>query len=151
MDVDECTGPVIHRLVPGVLRIRLVHLEEPTQLVDLPVNSLLKDQFREELSHFWHRDIELLREELELDGLVGSDLVSQHIKPNVTKQVFEVLCKLLVPENVIVLVLKDLLDGLDIVLFVSGTELYDCDDLLIVFVDLGLSRVSIVDRCGAQH
>ena len=47
--------------------------------------------------------------------------MGQYVQSNVPQQVLEILSKLLVSEYVIVFVLQNLLDSLDIVLFVSST------------------------------
>lgn len=151
MNIDECTGPLIHGLVPGVLRVRLIHLEEPTQLVNLSIDSLLKYELREQLPHLWEGDVQLSGQEVELNCSIWGNLVRKYVQSDVSEQVLEVLSELLISKDVIILVLEDLLNGLDIVLFVSSAKLYYCCNLLVVFVDFGLSCVGVVDRGRAEH
>ena len=143
--------------------------KQSSYLVNPAPDGVVEDAADQETLHVVGVDVELARDELDVDPGVGLDQLDQHLGADVAQQVLDVLPDEGVLHDGLSILLKYfyhslkyfhlryhshleyLLEVIDIIVLISVDQVGHGEDLHVILVGLGLLRVEGVDAGLHQH
>ena len=143
--------------------------KESSYLVNPAPDGVVEDAADQETLHVVGVDVEIARDELDVDPSVGLDQLDQHLGADVAQQVLDVLTDEGVLHDGLPILLKYfyhslkyfhllyhshleyLLEVIDIIVLISVDQVGHGEDLHVILVGLGLLRVEGVDAGLHQH
>ena len=143
--------------------------KQSSYLVNPAPDGVIEDAADQETLHVVGVDVELARDELDVDPGVGLDQLDQHLGADVAQQVLDVLPDEGVLHDGLPVLLKYfyhslkyfhlrshshleyLLEVIDIIVLISVDQVGHGEDLHVILVGLGLLRVEGVDAGLHQH
>merc|ERR1719234_1570279 len=151
LQVVQLVVPLIKGHVSRRTLATLIKFQDSRHLVNPSTDSVVQDAGDEETLNIARFNVQLPRDELDLDPRVRLDQLDQHLGSNVPEQVLYVLSDESILHDCLPVHFQDLLKLIDVVVLVCSDEVGHGYDLVVILVRLRLLRVKRVDPRFHQH
>merc|ERR1719189_630987 len=119
LEVVELVVPLVQGLVPGAALATPLLLQHTRHLINPAPDGVVEDAADQETLHVVGVDVELARDELDVDPGVGLDQLDQHLGADVEQQVLDVLPDEGVFHDGLPILLEYLLEVIDVIVLIS--------------------------------
>ena len=147
MNLEDRLAPLLQTFIFLESRVRSssFQFQEARSLVNLALDLLLENKLSEQVDDLSLINLEVVGQEVQGDSLVGLQFLLENAQVDASQQVGQVLRDEGVVSDACLRVLKDSLDGVDVVRLHSCSQVYHRDYLGVVFEHFGFSGSCVVD------